>query len=95
METIAHNLTEIQECTLVTEKVLATLIQQYLHKGHQLFIDSYYTSMSLNQYFIESGTYVTRSIRHNIKSSPTQSREVSLSRGGVAYYNHGNIVVEK
>ena len=79
----------MQEGTLVTEKILATKMQQYLHKGHHLFIDNYYTSMSLVQYFIGNGT-----IRDNMKNFPTQVREVILNRGGAAYYYHGHTVVK-
>ena len=46
---MAHSLIEMKKGTLVTEKIPATLMQQYLHKGHHLFIDNYYTSMSLTQ----------------------------------------------
>ena len=70
-------------------------MQQYLHKGHNLFIDNHYTSMSLAQYFTENGTYVTGTIRDNRKNFPTQLREVSLNRGGATYYNHGDIAVVK
>ena len=85
----------MQEGTLVMMKIPATLMQQYLHKGHHLFIDNYYTGMSLAQNFIENGTYVIGTIRDNMKNFPTQPREVSLNRGGAVYYNHGDIVVVK
>ena len=48
---MAPSLIEMQEGTLVTEKIPAVLMQQYVHKGHHLYINNYY--MSLTQYFIE------------------------------------------
>ena len=65
---MAHSLIQIQEGTLVAEKIPVTLMQQYLHKYQHLFIDNYYASMSLVQYLIENGTYVTGTIRDNRKT---------------------------
>ena len=92
---MAPSLIEMQEGTLVTEKIPAALRQQYLHKGNHLFIDNYYTSTSLAQYFIGNGTCVTGTIRENRKKFPTQIKEVVLNRGGAAYYNYSDIVMVK
>ena len=68
---MSAHLIEMQEGTLVTENISVTLMQQYLHKGHHLFIDNYYTSMSLAQYLTENGTYVTGTIQDYRKNFPT------------------------
>ena len=92
---MAPSFIAMQEGTLLTEKFIATMMQQYLHKGHHLFIDNYYTSISLTQYFTENGTYVTRTIRYNRKNFPAQLSYVVLNRGGAAYYNHSDISMAK
>ena len=37
-------LVEMGEGALMTERILATLMERYLHKGQHLFIDNYYIS---------------------------------------------------
>ena len=90
---MAPSLIQMQEGTLVTERIPAAL-QQYLHKCHHLFIDNYYISISLAQYFTENGTYVTGTIRENRKLSYTAQGSF-LNSGDAPYYNHGDIVIVK
>ena len=46
-------LVEIEKGSLVTERLPVTLMQNYLNHGHHLFIDNYYTSISLAKYLLE------------------------------------------
>ena len=52
-------LISLENCLLITDKIPATVMQKYLKKGHHLFIDIYYTSLSLAKYLMQNGTYVT------------------------------------
>lgn len=44
-------LTTTEQEMLISEQIPIMLMQRLLNKGHQLFIDSYYTSPRLDQYF--------------------------------------------
>ena len=48
---LAPGLTIMEDGCLMTERIPVTLMQKYLQKGHHLFIENYYTSMSLATYF--------------------------------------------
>ena len=49
---LAPGLTIMEDGSLIIERIPVTLTQKYLQKGHHLFIDNYYTSMSLATYFL-------------------------------------------
>ena len=56
---IAPQHIEMEEGTLMTERIPATLMERYFDKGHNLYIDNVYTSLRLAKYIIENGTNVT------------------------------------
>ena len=39
-----------------SELIPATLMKPYVNRSHRLFMDNYYTSPNLVQYFFEQGT---------------------------------------
>ena len=79
----------------MTERIPATLIERYLHKGHHLFIDNYYTYNILAKYFIERGIHVTGTIRHNRKNFPAELKAIQLGKGQAAFYQHEGTVIAK
>ena len=81
---MAPSLVEMDEGSLITERIPATLMQNCMNKGHHLFIDNYYTSVSLVDYFIRNGTYITGTIRENRKNFPGELKQVVLSKGEAA-----------
>ena len=92
---IAPTLIEMQEGSLITERIPATLMQNYLNKGHHLFIDNYYTSIPLVEYFSRNGTYVTGTIRENRKQFPGDLKQVVLEKGEAAFYQHADKIITK
>ena len=80
-------LVEMEEGSLVTERLPVTLMQNYLKHGHHLSIDNYYTSISLAKYLLEKGTHVTGTIRENRKQFPVQLKELNLEKEA-AHYQH-------
>ena len=68
---IAPQLIEMEEGALITERIPATLTERYFGKGHDLYIDNFYTSVRLENYLIENGTNVKGTIRENQKTVPT------------------------
>ena len=79
----------------MTERISATLMERYLHKGHHLFIDNYYTSNILAKYFVERGTHVTGTIRDNRKNFPAELKAIQLGKGQAAFYQHEGTVITK
>ena len=47
---LESGLISLENCPLITERISVTVMQKYLNKGHHLFIDDYYTSISLAEY---------------------------------------------
>ena len=73
-------LLESNQASLLTEKIPTTLMQQYLNKGHHLFIDNYYTSLPLAKFLLDNETYVTGTIRDNRKHFPLELKSVILEK---------------
>ena len=63
-------LISLENCPLITERIPAMAKQKYLNKGHHLFIDNYYTYLSLAEFLMLNGTYVTGTIREHRKHFP-------------------------
>ena len=57
-ENLEPELISLENCPLITDRIPATVMQKYLNKRYHLFIDNYYTSISLAEYLMQNGTYV-------------------------------------
>ena len=79
----------------MTERLPVSLMQNYLNHVHHLFIDNYYTFISLAKYLLETGTHVTGTVRENRKQFPVQLKELNLEKEEAAHYQHEGIVVTK
>ena len=90
---LAPGLTIMEDGSLITERIPVTLMQNYLQKGHRLFIDNYYTSMSLATYFFENGTHITGTIRDTRTYFPVELKTIKLQKGEEAFYQHNGLVV--
>ena len=67
-------------------------MQKYLGKVHHLYIDNYFTSVPLAQYFLQNDTYVTGTIRETRKHFPPELKRGALNRGGSANLEHDDII---
>ena len=83
------------EGILITERIPDTLMERYFGKGHNLYIDNFYTSLRLANYLIKSGTNVTGTIREKRKQFPLELRNTILQKGEAAFYQHDGIVIVK
>ena len=70
-------------------------MQKYMKKGHHLFIDNYYTSLSLAQYLMQNGTYVTGTIREHRNHFPAEMEALRLENIDAAFYQHEDVVAAK
>ena len=92
---LAQGLVRMEEGCLTTERIPVTLMQNYLEKGHHLFMDNLYTSLLLAKYFLEHGTHVTGTIRDSRTHFPTKLKSLCLEKGSAAYYQHDGLVIMK
>ena len=88
-------LTRMADDSLITERIPITLMEKYLNKGHHLFMDNFYTSVSLAEYFLQHGTHVTGTIRENRKHFPTELKSLALEKGTAAFYQHDGLMITK
>ena len=92
---LAPGLTIMEDGSLITEKIPVTLMKKYLQNGHHLFIDSYYTYMSLATYFLQNGTHITRTMTDTRKHFLVELKTMKLQKGEAAFYQHNGLVVVK
>ena len=78
-------LISLENGPLITERIPATVMQKYLNKGHHLFIDNYYTSLSFAEYLMQNGTYVTGTIREHRKHIPVKMKALKPVKGDAAF----------
>ena len=83
----------MEEGVLITERIPPTLMERYFGKGHNLYIENFYTSLRLAKYLMENGTNVTGTIRENREQFPLELINTSLQKGEAAFYQHDRIVI--
>ena len=83
---LALGLTIMEDGSPITERIPVTFMQNYLHKGHHLFIDNYYTSISLATYFLQNSTCITGTIRDTRKHFPVELKTMTLKKGEATFY---------
>lgn len=75
--------------------VVSKLMEDYLGKGHTLFVDNFYTSIPLCSYLLDRKTHLVGTLRANRKKLPTKVIKTKLQRGGYIWQRRGNILVLK
>ena len=53
-----------------SEAVVRELLDQYLHKGHVIFLDNFYTSVPLAENLIKDKTVIVGTLRENRIGNP-------------------------
>jgi Transposase IS4 len=69
----------------VKERIPITFMESYLHKGHRLFVDNYYTSPTLAQFLLRNGTKLVGTVRPNRTHFPTELAAAELQKGEAKY----------
>ncbi|KAG5880822.1 hypothetical protein JTB14_019466 [Gonioctena quinquepunctata] len=64
-----------------TEQLVFRLMQPYLMKGHTLFMDNYYNSVTLSEKLLNSRTHSVGTLRSNRKRNPKEVTEKKLKKG--------------
>lgn len=75
--------------------VVQELLTPYIGKGHTVYIDNFYSSVSLAKYLIQKNTHVVGTLRSNRKGNPTEVVKKKLTRGESIWKRNGSITVGK
>ncbi|VDP10112.1 unnamed protein product [Heligmosomoides polygyrus] len=88
-----------KDCTrtgTVAETVVMDLMEEYLDQGRDLFVDNWYTGISLAQTLIKRSTNLVGTCRRNRKGLPLDVVRTKLKKGQrIARQNADGIVVSK
>lgn len=75
--------------------VVLELMEGYLNKGHMLFTDNYYNSVSLTKILSARSTYLCGTLRSNHRENPKHVITKKLKRGEVEWSRSDSVVVLK
>lgn len=78
-----------------TEKIVLRLMDPYLDKGHHLFMDNFYNSVSLSSLLLSRNTHTTGTLRSNRKNNPKDVVSAKLKRGEFIWKRSGEVYVTK
>ena len=78
-----------------TAAVVINLMQDYLCKGHHIFLDNYYNSVPLTQYLSNNQTYVTGTLRKDRVGIPTNVLRKKLKKGEMTWGCNKEVTVAK
>lgn len=77
------------------QKVVDHLLSNFINVGHHLFIDNFYTSVSLVEKLYASKTFCTGTLRQKRKNNPREIELSKLKKGELCIVHKNNICVLK
>lgn len=75
--------------------VVRKLLNGYLNKGHTVYLDNYYTSLSLAEDLYRLGTHITGTLRKNRTGIPAAITKTRLKKGETVFMRRGNLLIQK
>ncbi|XP_063635050.1 piggyBac transposable element-derived protein 4-like [Cydia splendana] len=78
-----------------TEKIVMRLMDPYLLKGHHLYMDNYYNSVTLSQKLLDLETHTTGTLRSNRKDNPKEVTQKKLKKNQHVWTRKNNVYVSK
>ena len=88
------NLIMFNEEISFTENIVLKLLESLKGKGHRVFFDSWYSSVSLVEKLTEKGFQVISTLRNNTKNLPPKS-EFNKNSNNFAYCNEIGAMIQK
>ncbi|CAH2000544.1 unnamed protein product [Acanthoscelides obtectus] len=79
----------------LTEKLVLRLMKPYLLKGHELFMDNYYNSVSLSEKLLRLKTHTNGTLRSNRRGNPKALVKKKLKRGEHFWMRKKQVYVAK
>jgi hypothetical protein len=90
-----HNIEPIETDASKLEKTVFRLFRPYLYKGHNLYMDNYYNSVTLSNKLLNARTHTNGTLRVNRKGNPKLVVSRKLKRGEHIWKRHGQVYVSK
>lgn len=84
-----------KEETSITAQVVLDLMDGFLNKGHILYADNFYNSVSLTKKLTSQSTYLCGTLRSNRKENPEEVVKQKLMRGELSYLRSDSVIVCK
>ena len=78
-----------------TSNVVLALMNDFLNRGHELYMDNYYNSVGLAKDLTSKSTYVCGTLRFDRKVNPTNLVKKKLKQGDSEWLRSGSVVVNK
>ena len=86
---------EVEEVILITERIPATHMERYFGRGHILYIDNFYTSLTDWQITSLRLAKCHRNYQGKQKQLQLELKNTFLQKGEAAFYQHDSIVTVK
>lgn len=77
------------------EKVVMSLMKGFENKGHSLYMDNFYNSVSLSRKLLDKGTYVTGTLRKGRRENPEVVAKAKIKKGEVITKYAQGVAVSK
>lgn len=77
------------------EALVLSLMEHYLDRGHHVFMDNFYNSVSLSNKLIGRRTHVTGTLRSNRRGNPQEIIKSKLKKGEHKWRRNGSVYVSK
>lgn len=77
------------------ETLVLYLLDPYLDRGHHVFMDNFYNSLSLSNRLLNRKTHTTGTLRQNRSGNPEKVVKAKLKRGQHCWMRRGKIYVSK
>ncbi|CAG5046111.1 unnamed protein product [Parnassius apollo] len=87
--------TQLLELAKKSEKIVLRLMRPYLLKGHQLYMDNYYNSVTLSQKLVDLKTHTTGTLRSNRKDNPKDIIKKKLKKNQHVWVRKNKVYVSK
>lgn len=85
----------VDESQSHSTSVVKQLLEGYLGKGHILYIDNFYTSVSLAEYLLSENTGMVGTLRANRRGNPKKMLSRKLKTGNAIWKRKGKVIVTK
>ncbi|CAG4972668.1 unnamed protein product [Parnassius apollo] len=76
-----------------TDKLVLRLMRPYLLKGHNLFMDNYYNSVTLSEKLLDLKTHTNGTLRKTRKDNPKEIVQKKLQKGQHVWDRKGKVYV--
>lgn len=80
---------------MIFDNIVLTLMKPFLNKGHSLYMDNFYNSVTLSNILLEKKTHTTGTLRSNRRGNPKEVTTKKLKRGDHIWRRNKNVYVSK